>query len=727
MCRIVKTSSFHRGGYGGEVARAVETPAFLNWLSAIAEHAAKADGSRGQGGTRIYALDAPGPDGILPLLVKAQAGLSFLKNLDARRRGTAQARAWRTALHLASHGVETPDPIAWIERWDGGRCQESYFITRRLEPVTNFRDELRNLLWHDPDTDRVLELLAAIAPAVRALHDAGVQHNDLGNQNILLQRDVEGRWGGVYFIDLNRARICSGPLSEKARGEDLARLYLPTDLLRVFCEMYFGARMPRSFADALRAARRRFRFHAWSRRVRHPIRQARVRRDPERRQVYPPPHEIWLWDEKSVQPINAWARRERKRLYPLGNHFQIACATIAAAPKLIREYRELKAACFSESLSMAQRWGMSVEPRAASRDREREWLAGRVQVPLLIRLYRHKGPEQWDFALQAGRALSASGHSVGFALCQDRRAVAEPASWRAMCERVIPELSGFADWVEVGHAINRVKWGLWNLRDYRKLLDPVLVLKAAYPGLKWMGPAGIDFEYLHALGALASVPRDFSFDALSHHLYVDRRGAPENRQGRFASVEKFALARAMARASGVCADRLIVSEVNWPLSDTGVYSPVCSPYLYPGQIVGAPNVDEHDYARFMVRYLLQAACSGMVERVYWWRLVAHGFGLVDERAEPWRARPAYHAWLRLIDVLGDATFLRNLPVGDAAYLHLFRRADGEAVGVGYSWADASRAEVSIACERAEAMDGSVLESVPRQLSSEPVYFRGVAV
>ena len=296
-----------------------------------------------------------------------------------------------------------------------------------------------------------------------------------------------------------------------------------------------------------------------------------------------------------------------------------------------------------------------------------------------------------------------------------------------MCERVIPELASFADWVEVGHAINRVKWGLWNLRDYRKLLDPVLALKAAYPGLKWMGPAGIDFEYPHALGALASVPRDFSFDALSHHLYVDRRGAPENRQGRFASVEKFALARAMARASGVCADRLIVSEVNWPLSDTGVYSPVCSPYLYPGQIVGAPNVGERDYARFMVRYLLQAACSGMVERVYWWRLAAHGFGLVDERAESWRARPAYHAWMRLIDVLGNATFLGNLPVGDAAYLHHFRRADGEAVGVGYSWADAARVEVSIECERAEAMDGSVLDYVPRQLSSEPIYFRGVAV
>lgn len=716
---------FQRGVYRGEISERFTSSDAEEWIASVGARLGSAPAATGQGGTRIYSVDAPWRGEALPLLVKAQGPLPFLKNIAARRSGTAAARAWRAAWRLVEGDAGTPEPIAWLERWSGSRCEESYFITRRLDPVTTFRDELRHLLRNDPDAGRVMALLEAIAPAVRAMHDAGVQHRDLGNQNILLQRSEQSAWTGVYFIDLNRAILGEGPLSLRQRAQDLARLYLPTDLLRVFCEMYFDARAPEPFVDALRAARRRFAFHSWSRQIRHPIRHARTRRDPTRHQIYPLPRDIWLWDEKSAQPINAWARRERNRLYPLSNHLRIARSSIRSTPKVMREYRSLMAAAFGASIPMAGRWGMSVEPRSATWSIERALLSAKMKAPVLIRLYRHKGTRQWDFAVQAGRELAASGHAVGFALCQDRRAVIEPAAWAAMCERVAPQIAPFADWVEVGHAVNRVKWGVWDVREYRRLLEPIIDLKAAYPALQWMGPAGIDFEYPYVAATLSAVPTGFCFDALSHHLYVDRRGAPENRQGRFNSLDKFALARAVANASGACRDRLVVSEVNWPLADTGVYSPVCSPYLFSGQRVGAPNVHEADYARYMVRYLLQAACSGFVERVYWWRLAAHGFGLVDERAEPWRLRPAYHAWNRLVEVVGDATFVRNVPVGDTAYLHLFRRPDGEQVGVGYAWRESERSEIPLACERAEWMDGTPLESIPTQLTGDPVYLRNI--
>lgn len=714
--------SFQGGAYRGEIAPAFDTPELRTWLSEIDRHLAAASAAKGQGGARVYVVDAPAG---LSALVKAQPRLPLLKNLDARRRGTAAQRAWRVALHLAERGIGTPDPVAWVERWTGGRCDASAFITRRLEPVTNFRDELQHLLRHDPDAGRVMDLLAAIAPVVRAMHDAGVQHRDLGNQNILLQRGAGGQWAGVFLIDLNRALISGAPLDDRARALDLARLYLPTDLLRVFCEMYFGARAPTAFTAALRAARRRFRLHSLSRQIRHPIRQAQVRRDPARRQVYPPPRDIWLWDEKSAQPINAWARKERNRLYPFSNHTLIAGAMLKSAFRIRREYDDILPTLFKEPIDLQGRWGMSVEPRPATWEKERALLLPHARVPLLIRVYRQKGTRQWDFAVQTGRELAAAGHRVGFAFCQDRRAILEPSAWAAMCERVCPQVAPFADWIEVGHAVNRVKWGIWDLRDYRRLIEPMQDLKASFPGLRLMGPAGIDFEYPQALAALSALPAGFRFDALSHHLYVDRRGAPENPQGRFASLEKFALARAMARASGRCEDRLIVSEVNWPLADTGVYSPVCSPYLYPGQRVGAPNVGEDTYARFMIRYLLQAACSGFVERVYWWRLAAHGFGLVDELADPWRLRPAYHAWARLLEVLGDATFVGNLPAGIFAYLHLFQRPDGEKVAVGYAWRDPEKSEIPLTCARVEQMDGTPLDAIPAHLVPSPLYFRGV--
>lgn len=713
------------GAYQGAIASVFDDRVLRDWLGQLAAHLARASSSRAHAGARIFALDAPTSSSALPLLIRAGCPVAGFAALGMKASGTSEARAWRAASRLAAHGASTPPPVAWLERWTGVRCVERYFITRRIEPVSNFRDALRHLLWHDPDCGRIMELLELVAPAVRAMHEAGVLHRDLGNQNILLAPDGAGGWRDPMIIDLSRARLVDGPLGPRERGADLGRLYLPTDLLRVFCEMYWAGRVPDAFMRALRLARRRYRIHAWTRSIRHPIRQARVRRDPDRARVYPDPREIWIWDEKSAQPISAWAKRERNRLYPLSNHTHIIGATAAALPAVMHHYRRLRDAAFANRRALDGAWGISVEPRSESWELERAWIPFQPALPVLIRFYHHKGPAQWKFAAHAGRALHNEGFRVSFALCQDRRAVRDPDSWAAMCDAALELVGDFAEWIEMGHAINRVKWGLWSLADYRKIVAPVQRLAAQYPRVNWMGPACIDFEYPQALAALAVLPHTMRFQALSHHLYVDRRGAPENPQGLFAALEKFALARALARASGRCEDRVIVSEVNWPLEGTGVYSPVASPYMYPGQRVGAPNVSEEAYARYMVRYLLQAACSGLIDRVYWWRLAAHGFGLVDEGANPWRDRPAYRAWCRLLEVLGDAVFERNIPTDDGGFMHLFLRSDGERIGVGYAWKPNVLVPREMVFSHAENAVGQMLERAPKLLGEDPIYFRSV--
>jgi tRNA A-37 threonylcarbamoyl transferase component Bud32 len=714
------------GPYDGAVAPAFRDVAFLDWLSALGRHVRAVESTAAQAGARVVALDAPWRGERLPLVVKCGRPLSRVATALARLRGASEARAWRIACHLVECGVPTPEPVAWLERHEAGRCVERYFITRRIEPVSTLRDVLKHHLWNDPDCGRIINLLETVAPVVRAMHDAGVLHGDLGNQNMLLQQDAAGAWQCAGPIDLSRAKIREKAPSLSARARDLSRLYLPTDLLRVFCEMYFGGRAPPAFRRTLHRARLRYRLHAWSRAIRHPIRHARVRRDPKRRQVYPAPRDIWIWDEKSAQPVSAWARRERNRLYPLINYVDIARAALAALPRALREYRALINGAFGAPRLLDGCWGISVEPREKSWAEERRWLPRAPGLPVLIRLYRHKGPAQWTFAAEAGRALARDGYRVSFAFCQDRRAVLEPRLWAEMWAHAMPLIGDFAEWIEVGHAVNRVKWGLWRLRDYRRLAEPIAEAAAAYPRVRWMGPAAIDFEYPKALAALAALPPLVRFDALSHHLYVDRRGAPENPQGVFAALEKFALARAIARASRRCEDRFIVSEVNWPLADTGVYSPVCSPYLYPGQRVGAPNVSEEDYARYLVRYLLQAVCSGLVERVYWWRLAARGFGLVDDGVTPWRERPAYRAWRHMLHVLSGAKFERNARVGEGAFVHVFRRPDGERLAVGYAWTPAGGPAHGLSCARAESVTGEPLDRMPERLTADPVYFRSLS-
>lgn len=713
------------GPYQGELADLLDHAAGRRWLAELGTAAAQASPRRGQGGAFLFEAEAPTHEGLLPVIIKGYRAQAWIKDVGDRRRGTAAERAWRAALHLKSAGVGTPQPLAWLERWQGGRLAEAYFVAHRIDPTSNARDELRHLLRYEAFTDRLFPFMETLATTIRALHDAGVMHGDLGNQNILIRRAGEAAWTDAQFIDLNRARLLGRPLSNRERAVDLSRIYLPSDLLRCFFQMYFRDRAPDDFLAEEQKLRTRFARHSRSRIWRHPIRQRRLRRAMDPLKKYPQPPEVWIWDEKSAQPINAEVSSIRNRYHPRRSVFLLVRAALPKLPAVWSAYRALRAGAYGAPVELSGRLALAVEPRPATWDLERAWLQQAGPVPVLIRCYRHKGARQWDFAVRAVRELTAAGHAVAVALVQDRRSVLEPAAWAAMAERVVPQINGVAEWVEVGHAINRVKWGLWNLADYRGLVDPLVELRAAYPNVRWMGPAGIDFEYLHVLGALKVLPPGFRFDALSHHLYVDRRGAPESPQGPFAALEKFALARALARTSSACADRLIVSEVNWPILGTHEWSPVGSPYTHPGQVLGPPNVTADAYANYMVRYFLQAACSGLVERVYWWRLAAHGFGLVDERADPWQPRPAWFAMLHLLRTVGGATFERNLPAPPQSHLHLFRRADGERVVIGYTWADAPVEPAGFAFTRVETRDGSPASSA--QLSGAPLYFRGVTL
>jgi hypothetical protein len=489
----------------------------------------------------------------------------------------------------------------------------------------------------------------------------------------------------------------------------------------------------RSFLWWERLYRRLYALHTGTRRVRHPLRAWRRRRLPDPGPHYPGEKDMWIWDSRSAQAVSVLRSRDRARHFRVGCHARIAAAALAQTPRVWRAYRELREKAFREQAPMKDRVGVAVEPRPDTWERERGLLQALGRIPVLARFYFHETPEQWDFTTGVLRELHADGHAVAAALVQDRRAVLDPRSWSRFAGQVLNGVRDCAEWVEVGHAINRVKWGLWDPRDYRDLARGVFEAAAEFPGLRLMGPAAIDFEYPYAIAALKTVGGGHRFAALSHHLYVDRRGAPENRQGPFATLEKLALARAVAAVSGACEDRLIVSEVNWPLLGTGVFSPVGAPYVSPGPRFNDPSVSEDTYADYMLRYLLIATCSGLAERVYWWRLAAHGFGLVDDRAaEGWRERPAYAALRCWCANVARATFLGRLegfdsaparPGGDAA-AYLFRRPDASRFALVYTTGPsrevASPWEIDRATDRAGA-DMPMRNGSPVPLSGSPVY------
>jgi len=116
-------------------------------------------------------------------------------------------------------------------------------------------------------------------------------------------------------------------------------------------------------------------------------------------------------------------------------------------------------------------------------------------------------------------------------------------------------------------------------------------------------------------------------------LYVDRMGAPENRQYGWDTSKKLALLKAVIDGCGQGKRDLWITEVNWPLEGTGKYSPAS----------GKPNVSEKQQADYLVRYYILTLASGLVERIFWWQLVAPGYGLIDNRPRQWRKRESFHA------------------------------------------------------------------------------------
>ncbi len=515
-----------------------------------------------------------------------------------------------------------------------------------------FREALLHHYYETPLCSELMGLLEVAATAVRAMHAAGVEHGALCNDVILVRRDEKGAWAEAWIQAPSHTPATARALPASRRGRENAGFTLPSDLLRVFFEMQFAPEnVPEPF---LRAERRR-------RKRRAPFHREK---DPGPR-PYPPDPDIWIWDDRSMQAIPALRSRDKRKHYRKRDLLEMATASLRIGPGARRVCRELMAEAFTKPVNLQGRIGLSVNLEPERFEKERRWLAPMGPIPLLVRLYHHESEARRRFAIEAIRKLNSEGHKVIVALVQDRRAILFPGKWREFVDNAGAALSGFVEAFELGHAINRVKWGVWNYAEHRTLLEAFARWPDRYPQVPVIGPAGIDFEFPRVLPLMDHLPDGVEWDAFSHHLYVDRRGLPENNQAGYDTVRKLALARAIARVHPRCRERVIVSEVNWPLRGTGVWSPVGSPWESPGPRQNDPSVDEDTYAACMTRYLLLALCSGMADRVYWWNLAAHGFGLIDDRdAKGWRPRAAYHEFLRLAGLSQTATYLRREEAGD---------------------------------------------------------------
>jgi hypothetical protein len=474
---------------------------------------------------------------------------------------------------------------------------------------------------------------------------------------------------------------------------DLARLTLERAADReALLAAYFGGaeRLPAGARLRYELARRSFHGrHRWKGRLRGAWASLRSWLVPRgaHPHIPPPPagaaaRDRIVWDRLSDQPHSHAGRlaRARVRIADLGDHARSAAALAGALPRIRRRYRELarpRAPFPWPGAGVALRpWPADPEGLLAAFDE-----LGLGQA--LVRL--HPWEERDDEELELARALAERGVELTFTLPQSRELVRDPARWRAAIERLAERFTPLSRRFQIGQAINRSKWGVWSYGEYLELAAVAAeILRRRRPDVELGGPAVIDFE-AHATAAVVNRRHpSLRFAALASLLYVDRRGAPENRQLGFDTLGKVTMLAAIADTSRLVAPgRQWITEVNWPLAE-GPHSPA-------GRRVA---VDEERQADYLARFYLMALGSGLVERVFWWQLVAKGYGLVDPGPEGLRRRPAFDAL---------AAFTRALPAGAVCHgalaappparLLRFVLADGGELVAGWSAGGAIEVEL----------------------------------
>jgi hypothetical protein len=127
-----------------------------------------------------------------------------------------------------------------------------------------------------------------------------------------------------------------------------------------------------------------------------------------------------------------------------------------------------------------------------------------------------------------------------------------------------------------------------------------------------------------------------------------------------------------------------------------------------------------------VRYYLLALTTGAVERVYWWQLVARGYGLCHEGPDgDLNRRPSFAACRALSRNLSGSTFVGPLPSDPDVRLFRFRFADSNEVVVGWTTDEAAHAvDLPRTVERACDRDGNALVDgkVRSEVEPAPRYF-----
>ncbi len=291
-------------------------------------------------------------------------------------------------------------------------------------------------------------------------------------------------------------------------------------------------------------------------------------------------------------------------------------------------------------------------------------------------------------------------------ILQDRRHVEDHALLEQSLDKIFSACEQYTKHFQVGHAVNRKKWAFFSMDEYLKFYQVAYDLKTQrYPALQLMGSSVIDFEYYFTIRTLFNF-YSVKFDRFNTLLYVDRRGAPENKQMGLNLVGKIKLLQAILRLSPKSSADIVVTETNWPLTNTFPYAPTSEKECV--------NVDE--YAKYLLRYYMLAYASQSVSQVYWHQLIAPGYGLVDHR-DGLLKYPAYQVFKQMLAFLSQSEFVSFENKNNKLYKVNFENSQSN---IAVCWA-LEETEMEVAGKKVFSKEGENISVEKLILNDNPIY------
>jgi hypothetical protein len=126
-------------------------------------------------------------------------------------------KAWRGGMILVEGGIQTPFPIAHIEKRKGFFLAESYYLAEFV--------------------DQLVEIRALFCTLPEDCYRKGIIHRDLSDGNILVKRGKEDQYA-FYLTDTNRIRARSIIFFKGVKY--LIRLGIPFKFQKFFLSKYSG-------------------------------------------------------------------------------------------------------------------------------------------------------------------------------------------------------------------------------------------------------------------------------------------------------------------------------------------------------------------------------------------------------------------------------------------------------------------------------------------------------